>query len=62
MNGDVYGGSGIDQTTISEAELMELVRLGMDGLKDVVRPDTGRIGEAFDSMMAAVKVRSIYVG
>lgn len=42
---------------ISEADVIELCKLGLPRLKSMVRPDTNRVGEAFDDMMTAVKVR-----
>lgn len=42
--------------TMSEADVIELCKLGLPRLKSMVRPDTNRVGEAFDNMMTAVKV------
>lgn len=40
----------------SETDVSELCRLGLGRVRDLVRPDTSRIGQAFDTMMSRVKV------
>lgn len=42
-------------TAVSEKELAELCRMDTWDIKSMIRPDTTRIGKAFDSMMEGVK-------
>lgn len=44
--------------SVSEADVPELCKLGIGRVRDLVRPDTRRIGQAFDAMMSRVKVLS----
>ncbi len=42
---------------VSEDDVVDLSKTETWALKSMVRPDTSRIGTAFDEMMARVKVR-----
>ena len=42
--------------SVSETDLPELCKLGIGRVRELVRPDTRRIGQAFDTMMSRVKV------
>lgn len=41
---------------VSEDDVAELCRLGIGAVKTMIRPDTTRIGKAFDAMLDGVKV------
>lgn len=43
---------------VSEDDVADLCRMEICMVKDILRPDTLRIGTAFDDMMTRVKVRS----
>lgn len=45
-------------SSVSEADVPELCKLGIGRVRDLVRPDTRRIGQAFDAMMSRVKVHT----
>lgn len=46
-------------SSVSEADVPELCKLGIGRVRDLVRPDTRRIGQAFDAMMSRVKVQAV---
>lgn len=41
---------------VSEDDVTELCRMGIGAVKTMIRPDTTRIGKAFDAMLDRVKV------
>ena len=48
-----------DETTaaaVSEEDIVELCKLEIEEIKEMMRPETTRIFEAFDFMMSKVKV------
>jgi len=51
--------NGTDTMTMAmnEDDVVDLSKTGTWALKSMVRPDTARIGTAFDEMMERVKVR-----
>lgn len=53
-------GGGQQQPTMSmgEEDVVQLCRLGIAGLRNIVRPDIARVAEAFNELMAAVKVQA----
>lgn len=58
-DGEQKTGDQDDDTTapmaVSEKDLAELCRMDTWDIKSIIRPDTTRIGKAFDSMMEGVK-------
>lgn len=44
------------ETMLGEDNVVELCRMGVAGLRTIIRPDTTRVAEAFDDLMATVKV------
>lgn len=50
-----------DHATVTEDDLSLLCRMHTTAVKNMIRPDTTRIGNAFDGMMARAKVCSLSV-
>ena len=51
-----YKTTANEMPSVSETDLPELCKLGIGRVRELVRPDTRRIGQAFDTMMSRVKV------
>lgn len=50
------GGQRQHTMRVGEEDVVQLCRLGVAGLRNIVRPDIARVAEAFDELMAAVEV------